>query len=252
MLFPCDECFAVFTTKLSRKRHKVSYHQFTKCPLCDGIFTNFIYRAYHRHQSTCASQYVAEVVTTRKVIMTRTVITTCKEQENEVYHCPLCDKTFTRLHSLKKHAKRHMTNNPVRCGYCGQFYLDVSSLTRHIRLRHSIDDRKYFECDMCNRRYTSFRKLEEHKQLHMGETMPQYHCIYCSNKYDKLGRFKEHLRKKHGNRAITSNKTCQVCFKTDLMREDMGANLIYICDACQKEMRKQDSLKPGGRFDPGR
>ncbi|KAL1460928.1 hypothetical protein WDU94_012864 [Cyamophila willieti] len=234
-LFACNECDDIFTTKLKLKKHKMAFHQYVKCPLCHETFTNHIYNAFHKHEACMTSS-------------TKTI--TIKSQDNTRYHCPVCDKTFIKLRSLKRHIVMHTSKNPVRCGYCGQFYLDVNRLTRHIKLRHSTDKKAYHDCDMCNKRYMSLHKFEVHKQTHLGEEKsPRYYCIYCSNKYDKLGHFKEHMRRKHGNRSITRNMTCGICQNTHLMRDDIGKNLIYICDSCQNQLAIQDSNhSPGSKY----
>uniref|UniRef100_A0A8D8X3P4 Zinc finger protein 26 n=1 Tax=Cacopsylla melanoneura TaxID=428564 RepID=A0A8D8X3P4_9HEMI len=230
-LFPCDECNEVLTSKMGIKRHKMLYHQCVQCPLCHETFSNHVYNAYHQHQAC----------------MTSTTIT-INNEDNTTYHCPVCDKTFSKLKSLKRHILMHTSKNPVRCGYCGQFYLDVARLARHIRLRHSTNKMPYHDCDLCNKRYMSLHKFEIHKRKHIVEEkkLPRFHCIYCSNKYAKLGHFKEHLRLKHGNRSITRNMTCGICQNTHMMRDDIGANLIYICDSCQRELAIQDLIQPSG------
>ncbi|KAI5740499.1 hypothetical protein M8J76_004446 [Diaphorina citri] len=163
-----------------------------------------------------------------------------ESQDERTYHCPLCSKQFSKLTTLKRHVGIHMKTQPVRCGYCGQFFLDLGRLNAHIRQRHTSNKKIYYKCDKCNKTYKSKYKFERHKNTHVTENS-EYPCIYCRNMYKKVGLYKEHMKNAHGNKIITRNTTCGICHETHLVRDDIGANLIYICDACQEEMAAQES-----------
>lgn len=231
-LYPCDICDNVFPSKSSLKRHKMLFHQFVQCLRCHSIFTYHDYLSKHENNMFCSLQ----TTTTRQ-----------STEESAEYHCPICSKIFLKLISLKKHVEKHTNGNPVRCTFCGRFYLDSNLLIRHIQIRHSTK-KKFHECDMCSKVYKCRHKFQKHKIEHNYELVYPYDCKYCGKKCGDIKGFKKHLKSNHGTRIIIRNMTCHVCHQPCPMKYHLETSHIYICRYCQHKMKGPLKNKGMWRF----
>jgi hypothetical protein len=82
------------------------------------------------------------------------------------YGCDLCEKTYTRKHSLIIHYRLHTGEKPYKCGACEKTYAHKSGLVRHTRT-HTGD--KPCKCDLCEKTFAYRCDLVSHTRLHTGE-----------------------------------------------------------------------------------
>jgi len=52
------------------------------------------------------------------------------------HECDVCEKSFTRADSLKRHVRIHMNEKPYECDVCEKRFTQSSNLKRHKRTQH--------------------------------------------------------------------------------------------------------------------
>lgn len=72
---------------------------------------------------------------------------------------------------------------------------------------HAIEAEK-FQCNLCNKTYSTFSGLGKHKQLHCdAQSRKSFSCKYCDKEYVSLGALKMHIR------THTLPCVCKICGK---------------------------------------
>uniref|UniRef100_A0A4W3HD13 Zinc finger protein SNAI2 n=1 Tax=Callorhinchus milii TaxID=7868 RepID=A0A4W3HD13_CALMI len=73
--------------------------------------------------------------------------------------------------------------------------------------QHAVEAEK-FQCNLCNKAYSTFSGLAKHKQLHCdSQTRKSFSCKYCEKEYVSLGALKMHIR------THTLPCVCKICGK---------------------------------------
>ena len=78
-----------------------------------------------------------------------------KDQEN-IYKCDVCDKSFVLIHTLKRHFKiihNDCKGSSCKCDHCGKTFLSKGHLRRHVESKHDI--RIVPRCDQCKKPFSS-------------------------------------------------------------------------------------------------
>uniref|UniRef100_A0A8C2NSP6 Zinc finger protein SNAI2 n=1 Tax=Capra hircus TaxID=9925 RepID=A0A8C2NSP6_CAPHI len=72
---------------------------------------------------------------------------------------------------------------------------------------HAIEAEK-FQCNLCNKTYSTFSGLGKHRQLHCdAQSRKSFSCKYCDKEYVSLGALKMHIR------THTLPCVCKICGK---------------------------------------
>nr|XP_022906364.1 gastrula zinc finger protein XlCGF42.1-like [Onthophagus taurus] len=123
------------------------------------------------------------------------------------YKCILCDKTFLRVTSLRRHFKIHerapgekVKHSPVLCTICGKKILYSNGLQRHMRMHLGI---KQHECEFCKRKFAQKTHLLAHRRTHTGEK--PYICDTCGEAFTLNASLRKHINthKKNVNLECT-------------------------------------------------
>ena len=122
--------------------------------------------------------------------------TRLKQHENthkSKISCPHCMKDIKKLDKHIKNCKKYNLSNEKskitnvsKCNLCNIDFGDLDSLRKHARLYHSI------LCNECGKRFTSNRKLTEHKKISHREPKE---CEYCQKTIRSS--MKRHIDAKH-------------------------------------------------------
>ena len=78
-----------------------------------------------------------------------------------VYPCLVagCQKTFSRLYSLRAHQRSHSTHRPFRCSACPASFARNHDLKRHLKLH----DKTAWRCEGCNKVFSRRDAIKRHK-----------------------------------------------------------------------------------------
>ncbi|KAJ8346912.1 hypothetical protein SKAU_G00283130 [Synaphobranchus kaupii] len=166
-----------------------------------------------------------------------------------LYHCTLCEKTFTRLGSLNIHLRSHSGEKAHCCSYCGKRFGRADLLKAHKRTHTG---EKPYSCNLCGKSYGHTGQLRIHKRVHTGER--PYSCPHCSKRFSEHNQLKVHLRTHTGERPYS----CSVCGKTFSNAGNLRIHLRihtgekpYCCGQCGKRFNGMGDLKTHYRVHTG-
>ena len=109
-----------------------------------------------------------------------------------IVQCPVCGISLKES-SLRLHMKTH--NEKSTCPTCG---VTVKNLDNHMKIVHTEDEKKNFQCTDCGKGFISNCALQKHRINAHLKTYP-YHCRYgCDMKYNDISNRNSHEKKKHG------------------------------------------------------
>ncbi|CAH1790699.1 unnamed protein product [Owenia fusiformis] len=89
-------------------------------------------------------------------------------KRNHSLKCQYCEMTFTEMHLLKDHERKHTGEKPYKCQFCDSYFRTSGNRYGHEKNRCHIG--KPFKCTICGKGYTDHALLKAHGQLmHMKE-----------------------------------------------------------------------------------
>ena len=91
--------------------------------------------------------------------------------------CKVCGETFACAITLQTHMEEHYT-----CTECGNSFMDVKYLNRHMKTQHSP-----VLCKVCNSKCPSKDALEVHMKVHLD-------CVICGKNFDKMYKLNRHMK----------------------------------------------------------
>lgn len=212
------------TVKPPRRRHGSSNNEDNRCKECNRTFTR--YNHLLRHMLT--------------------------HSDEKPHVCNFCGKGFSRSDHLQKHIQSIHCEKNYKCDQCSSAYGRKDHLQRHIETRHNKDSsiqKPQFDCDMCEKKFTTKAYLAKHKLLHTDRL---YACKHCSETFPEKEQMKEHQKKKH---TQPRNFLCNICGDSFQRNEYLKIHMRrhtgekpYKCRFCEKGFPRSTDLKMHERF----
>ncbi|XP_068627146.1 zinc finger protein 436-like [Battus philenor] len=179
-------------------------HTNHECKVCSKSFPRYSSLWLHtktQHAETAAPSYCVECDRTFpddirfKWHLTNTTKHTPKKKKR--IPCPECDKVFSKNIYMKDHYNLiHLKKYKYRCDDCDKNYIRNADLIKHKRKIHEgIMPEKNKICNLCGRKFSTNKILENHMRTHTGER--PYTCSHCPANFAQTAALTSHIRSIH-------------------------------------------------------
>ncbi|CAL8136880.1 unnamed protein product [Orchesella dallaii] len=193
--YKCSQCEVILDNSVNQgnllRSHVIKEHtNLNVCPHCPSRFDR-------------ASRLKTHVENVHKnvLIAEETGETEAQAQERKVrpnlkkFRCEVenCGGSFTGRLALAKHFKSMHTNEKEEkekhlCGICGKTVID---LKLHMTVKHTPEEEKNFECDLCPKKFSMEKLLKDHKKKAHAPGKP-WKCKVCGKDFKFEKYLKEH------------------------------------------------------------
>ena len=145
-------------------------------------------------------------------------------EENDMFPCLLCGKTFSQKHSLSRHMKTHKASEGHECQKCSKRFVASRDLKKHIDIVHLNKGEIYKkECPICHARV---QQLKTHiRFIHRNEgknTDFNGVCPHCYKTFSNDYKVKRHIETVHEG---VKHWQCSICPKKFYEKKDLGRHI---------------------------
>ena len=181
----------------------------------------------------------------------------------KLYECQTCGKTFNRRTYLQLHEKIH-GDKCYKCNICEKSFRQPAGLWIHKKHQSCLkrnsgsnkpknpcktnegteDSEKRHKCDICDRRFSQKHLLVYHERTHTGEN--PYPCTICGKMFRSIANLNSHSRTHTGHKPYK----CIFCVKAFTQvgplrlhcRNEHQSEKIYECEICREQFEKFKKL----------
>ncbi|XP_015268323.1 PREDICTED: zinc finger protein 236 [Gekko japonicus] len=231
----CEICFVTFSKDTQFQRHMRDHeqndkpHRCDQCPMSFNVEFNLtLHKCTHNGQDPT---------------------------------CPVCNKKFSRVASLKAHIMLHEKEENLICSECGDEFTLQSQLTVHMEdHRQELSGSKTHICKTCKKEFETSSQLKEHMKTHYKIRVSNtrsynrnidrsgftYSCPHCGKTFQKPSQLTRHVRIHTGERPFK----CSECGKAFNQKGALQTHMIkhtgekpHACAFCPAAFSQKGNLQ---------
>ncbi|XP_025066451.1 zinc finger protein 236 [Alligator sinensis] len=175
--------------------------------------------------------------------------------------CPVCNKKFSRVASLKAHIMLHEKEENLICSECGDEFTLQSQLSIHMEEhRQELAGSRTHSCKSCKKEFETSSQLKEHMKTHykIRVSNPRsynrnidrsgftYSCPHCGKTFQKPSQLTRHVRIHTGERPFK----CSECGKAFNQKGALQTHMIkhtgekpHSCAFCPAAFSQKGNLQ---------
>ncbi|XP_077455231.1 zinc finger protein 236 isoform X1 [Stigmatopora argus] len=178
------------------------------------------------------------------------------------FTCPVCNKKFTRIASLKSHTMLHEMEENLICAECGDEFVLQSQLSLHLEdHRKELSGMKIYTCKTCGKELKTSANLKEHMRSHikmrpLSSSSRNYKknidrsgftnsCHHCGKAFKKPSQLVRHIRIHTGERPFK----CTQCSKAFNQKVVLQTHMVrhtgekpHLCMFCPASFSQKGNL----------
>ncbi|XP_028908899.1 zinc finger protein 236 isoform X2 [Ornithorhynchus anatinus] len=175
--------------------------------------------------------------------------------------CPVCNKKFSRVASLKAHIMLHEKEENLICSECGDEFTLQSQLSLHMEEhRQELVGSQSHTCKACKKEFEASSQLKEHMKTHYKIRVSKtrsynrnvdrsgftYSCPHCGKTFQKPSQLTRHIRIHTGERPFK----CSECGKAFNQKGALQTHMIkhtgekpHACALCPAAFSQKGNLQ---------
>lgn len=107
---------------------------------------------------------------------------TCYHTVGKTSGCTICGKWIINPSNMVRHLNMHFSTKPYQCNLCDFSYSRSTSLKRHL-LSHSRAGTSSYKCSKCSHVFISKKHLKIHKKTHVSIAWQLAICLFYLKEY---------------------------------------------------------------------
>eukprot|EP01080_Neovahlkampfia_damariscottae_P009590 gene9590-1792_t len=129
----------------------------------------------------------------KKFTITIEIMTLEKDENDDLYHCEICEKSYKDRSNLVKHLRIHTKEKPFECKICGKEFAHSQSKNDHMNIHKQ---KKPYQCKLCDKTFGNGSNLRRH-MTGVHQQQKKHKCEYCDQKFSQKTNLNSHIKKSH-------------------------------------------------------
>ncbi|CAH2108092.1 unnamed protein product [Euphydryas editha] len=213
-----------------------------QCQLCDYYGRDFADMITHSFQHNPKKKLICHVCKKKKAsILSLQFHFRSMHLQKAGGICSICNKTFTKFKTWKRHERLHNENSLFICDHCGRKFLYKHEIKSHL-IYHT--DVRLFVCETCGKGFKRMSGLKDHiENLH--RIRQPVKCEHCDKTYKSQSKLEIHLR----NVAKDKPFICEVCSKRFISEKVLQKHMFWHtgerphrCEVCGSRYKAKGQL----------